>query len=124
MNDTLKLKIMMNYEAVVNDAYDRKVVSAAVYEDEKLNMTYFFEKPYGDRYKSDEQISSLLRYNVYHYTKPERIRLTITTPDRGNYDKTTFYKQYPGSTYITRVEYSSGGDREDLGGWYYFDIDR
>lgn len=122
-NDKLKLKMVIDYDATVKDAYDRKVIKVDIYEDEKLHITYYFEMKYGDTYNADEQVRSLLRYKLYHYTKPERNVQTFTSPDKDNYDKTTFYLKYPDAKHLTRVEYESEGSGDQLAGWYHRDLD-
>ncbi|TDG35605.1 hypothetical protein EZJ43_13375 [Pedobacter changchengzhani] len=121
-NDTLKLKMSIDYHAVIKDVIDKKVTKVEVYEDGKLHITYYFEKKYGDNYSADEQVRSLLRYKLYYYTKPERSVLTVTSPDRDNYDKTTFYLKYPDATHLTRVEYNSESSGDQLAGWYHRDL--
>lgn len=119
-NDSLKLKMLIDYTTVIKDLINVKVNKVDVYEGDKLKISYFFPNQYNSEFTVESRILSLLDYEVYHYTDTKKIVLHVNEPSKSSFEKETFYQQYPNGD-LKRVEFIDGKD-DVLTGWYYRDI--
>lgn len=120
INDTLKLQIEFKYNVAIKDAFQRNTTQVNIYNDEKLNITYYFPSNYDDQF--DSRMFRLLTYQFTYYADKKNPALLISNPTEGSFDKETFYRQFPNGN-IQSVIYSNG-DGDVLPGYYYRDLNK